>query len=147
MSQETPAGPGPHAIDAVRPVLTPDSHAVLMPVTPSFYEQLGTRFTDFAGHVLVQRFAFDAAWDTWEIHPVGDELVFLVDGDVDFVLWVDDSEQIVRVHEPGSYVVVPMGTWHTARPRAPTTLLFITPGEGTLNASHPTDHNPTGDTL
>ena len=43
----------------------------------------------------------------------------------------------VRVNVPGSYLVVPKGVWHTARPNAATTLLFVTPGEGTLNAESP----------
>jgi hypothetical protein len=35
--------------------------------------------------------------------------------------------------EPGAFVVVPKGTWHTARTAAPTRMLFITPGERTEN--------------
>jgi hypothetical protein len=53
------------------------------------------------------------------------------------VLKAGADERVVRVSEPGSYVVVPKGAWHTARPHAPTTLLFVTPGEGTLNAEQP----------
>jgi len=53
------------------------------------------------------------------------------------VLWIDETEQTLRVNQPGSYVVVPKRTWHTARPRAPTKMLFVTPGEGTLNAETP----------
>ena len=38
-----------------------------------------------------------------------------------------------RLRDPGSYVVVPKGTWHTARTSVPTRMLFMTPGEGTEN--------------
>ena len=82
-------------------------------------------------------FAFSEDWPTWEIHPHGDEFVYLLEGDTDFVLYTEDGEETVRVNEPGSYVVVPQNTWHTARPYAPTKMLFVTPGEGTLNQPSP----------
>ena len=31
------------------------------------------------------------------------------------------------------HVVVPKGTWHTARTSVPTKMLFVTPGQGTEN--------------
>jgi quercetin dioxygenase-like cupin family protein len=39
----------------------------------------------------------------------------------------------VSLTEPGSFVIVPKGTWHTARIAKPTSMLFVTPGEGTQN--------------
>lgn len=128
--------PGPHDIDAVRPVLAPDGAGTLKPVTPNFYEELG-EFGDFLGHVLIQRFAFSEPWPTWEVHPEGDEFVYLLEGDTDFLLRHNGEEHRVRVSEPGTYVMVPKGAWHTARPHAPTTMLFVTPGAGTLNAEQP----------
>ncbi len=128
---------GPFDLDRERPVFKPDGMVQRVPVTPTFYEDLGSHFPDFADHILTQRFSFAEAWLTWEVHPEGDELVFLLQGDTDFVLWVDGAEKVVRVDTPGSYVVVPAGVWHTARPHAETTMLFITPGNGTLNAESP----------
>ena len=128
---------GPFDVDQMRPVLKPDGLVQRLSVTDTFYEDLERHFPDFAGHILIQRFSFEADWPTWEVHPEGDEIVFLLQGSVDFVLWVDGTEQVVRVDEPGSYVVVPAATWHTARPHAPTTMLFFTPGNGTLNATSP----------
>jgi len=128
---------GPHDLDAVRFILGPDGQGTNITVTPDFYEQLDRKFTDFTGHVLIQRFSFDEAWPTWEVHPKGDEFVYLLEGDTDFLLRIDGEDRRVRVNETGSYVVVPRGTWHTARPHAPTTMLFVTPGEGTLNAVEP----------
>lgn len=128
---------GPHDLDAVRFILGPDGQGTNITVTPDFYEQLDRKFTDFTGHVLIQRFSFDEAWPTWEVHPKGDEFVYLLEGDTDFLLRIDGEDRRIRVNEPGSYVVVPRGTWHTARPHAPTTMLFVTPGEGTLNAVEP----------
>ena len=129
--------PGPYDMDDHRVVLEPAGAAVPRPVTPDFYAALDREFGDFSGHLLVSRHAFEAAWPTWEMHPAGDEVVYLLSGDVDFVLWEGGRERVVRVSEPGTYVIVPKATWHTARPRVPTILLFLTPGEGTRNAEAP----------
>ena len=129
--------PGPHNLDTVRYILAPDGTGTNKSVSEYFYQELDEEFDDFAGHVLIQKFSFDTPWPTWEVHPKGDEFVYLLAGDTDFVLREGGSERTVRVDEPGSYVVVPKGAWHTARPHAPTTLLFVTPGEGTLNAESP----------
>jgi mannose-6-phosphate isomerase-like protein (cupin superfamily) len=129
--------PGPHHIDQVRFILAPDGSGTNKPISERFYQELDEDFGNFAGHVLIQRFSFDEDWPTWEVHPHGDEFVYLIEGDTDFVLQEDSTRRTVRVSEPGSYVVVPKGAWHTARPHAPTTLLFVTPGEGTLNAEAP----------
>ena len=129
--------PGPHDLDQVRYILAPDGRGTNKAVGERFYQELDEDFDDFAGHVLIQKFSFDAPWPTWEMHPEGDEFVYLLAGDTDFVLREGSSERRVRVSQPGSYVVVPKGAWHTARPHVPTTLLFVTPGEGTLNAELP----------
>ena len=129
--------PGPHHIDRVRYILAPDGTGTNKAVGERFYQELDEDFGDFAGHVLIQRFAFHEDWSTWEVHPQGDEFVYLLEGDTDLVLKEGAIERVLRVREPGSYVVVPQGVWHTARPHAPTTMLFVTPGEGTLNAQAP----------
>ena len=87
---------------------------------------------------LIQRFAFDEPWGVWEVHPEGDEFVYLLSGDTEFsVKMPGEAPRTVRVNQPGSYVMVPKGAWHTATPHAPTTMLFVTPGEGTLNQQEP----------
>jgi len=129
--------PGPHHIDQVRYILAPDGSGMNKTVSERFYQELDEDFDDFSGHVLIQRYSFEEAWPTWEVHPEGDEFVYLIEGDTDFLLQEGSAQRTVRVSEPGSYVVVPKGVWHTARPHAPTTMLFVTPGEGTLNAEAP----------
>lgn len=129
--------PGPHDLGRTRVILGPDGGVTLKDASPSFYEELDREFGGFAGHLLIQVFSFDAPWPTWEVHPKGDEFVYLLSGDTDFVLHTEAGEKLVRVNEPGTYVMVPKGAWHTARPHAPTTMLFATPGEGTLNAETP----------
>ena len=129
--------PGPHDLDQTRVVLAPSGRATLKDDSPTFYQELDADFENFSGHLLFSRHSFSEPWPTWEIHPEGDEFVYLLSGDTDFVLHTESGEQVVRVNEPGSYVIVPQGTWHTARPHAPTTMLFVTPGEGTLNSETP----------
>jgi len=128
---------GPHNLASTPLIMTPTGDAVTKPRTESFFAELDRDFDNFKGHMLVMTFAFDEAWPTWESHPHGDEFVYLLEGDTDFVLRTADGDVTVRVNEPGSYVVVPKGTWHTARPHAPTRMLFVTPGEGTLNEAEP----------
>ena len=132
-----PTDPGPYELGETALILKPDHEAVPKQRTPTFFEELGSDFGDFAGHVLISRFSFDDDWDTWELHPHGDEFVYLLSGDTDLVLHTAEGERTLRVSEPGAYVVVPRGTWHTARPHAPTTMLFVTPGQGTENRENP----------
>ena len=106
-------------------------------VTPDLYERLDRQYGDFAGHVLVSSHAFDEDWPTWEIHPAGDEVVILVSGDVDLVLALDDGDDVIRMTEAGTFAIVPRDTWHTARIRRRSVLMFITPGEGTENRAGP----------
>ena len=65
------------------------------------------------------------------MHSAGDEVVVLLEGVADFVLDLDGGEQVVPLSEPGAFVVVPRGVWHTARVRAPSRALFLTRGDGT----------------
>lgn len=71
------------------------------------------------------------------MHPAGDEFVMLMGGAVEFVLWRDGWEESLHLDRSGQYIIVPRAVWHTARPREQADLLFITPGEGTLNAEAP----------
>ncbi|MDA0231817.1 MAG: hypothetical protein O3B21_16780 [Proteobacteria bacterium] len=83
--------PGPHRFEDVRVILAPDGAATTKAVTPNFYAELDGEFNNFAGHILVMSHSFSEAWETWEMHPMGDEIVVLQEGDVDFVLWRDGN--------------------------------------------------------
>jgi len=128
---------GPFDLNAIRSVLAPNGSVTPKAVSPNFYQELYTEFDGFGGHVLISQHSFDADWETWEVHPNGDEIVYLISGDTDFALSIDGKRSTVRVDKPGTYIVVPRGAWHKASPHKPTTMLFITTGEGTLNADQP----------
>ena len=114
-------------------VLDPDGSVFPVEVTPTLYEELDRRFDGFKGRHLVACHTFGSDWPTWEMHPAGDEVVCLLSGEASFVFDREGAEEVVRLRDPGSYVIVPKGTWHTARIASAARMLFITPGEGTLN--------------
>ena len=111
-------------------VLGPDLGVTPVQVTPTVFEELDRCFAGFKGHVLVSIFGFDTDWPTWERHPAGDEIVCLLSGRATFIL--EDGKRI-EVRDPGDFVVVPKGMWHTANTNVPTKMVFVTPGEGTEN--------------
>ncbi len=114
-------------------VLGPGCIAVPVEDTPTIYEDLDRRFDDFRDHRLVSIYTFDSDWPTWEMHPAGDEVVCLLEGEAGMVFDRGGTEETVTLTKPGSYVIVPKGTWHTARVSRSARMLFITPGEGTQN--------------
>jgi mannose-6-phosphate isomerase-like protein (cupin superfamily) len=62
-----------------------------------------------------------------EMHPDGDELLFLVSGRVQVTLELDDGTREIEVG-PGQAVVVPRGVWHLVHLLEPGQLVHITPG-------------------
>lgn len=134
-----PTSPGPHDMADTGIVITPGGNAVPKRITLAFYAELDREFDGFAGHLLVSRHDFSEPWSIWEMHPAGDEVIHLLSGDVEFTMRLAGGETTVRLDRPGACLIVPRGAWHTARPLAPTALLFVTPGEGTENASSPPD--------
>ena len=103
-----------------------------LPAGDDFWTRLmGGKLGDFHHEYLVTTARYDADWPGWEVHPLGEEIVLLLSGDVNFVLELDGGTRQVALQQTGSYVIVPRGTWHTAKVHAPSHLLFITAGEGT----------------
>ena len=64
-----------------------------------------------------------------EVHPDGDELLYLVSGAMSLRLEYPDGDVEVELHA-GQAVVVPQGVWHKLTLREPGQLLHITPGPG-----------------
>ena len=118
-------------------VLGPALDAAQVEVTPTVFEDLHRHFEGFRGRVLVSMYTFEKDWPTWECHPHGDEVVVLMEGRAEMVLEQPGGQRSVRLAKAGDFVVVPRGTWHTARIAAPARMLFVTPGEGTQNRATP----------
>ncbi len=123
---------GPFNLTSTFLRLRTDSLVDPLPVTADFWPKLMTGALEFRSHDrLVTMISFDRSWPNAEMHPNGDEVVCLVSGRVTMVLEIGGGEKLVELGEPGAYVVVPKGTWHTARTDVKCTMFFITAGEGT----------------
>jgi mannose-6-phosphate isomerase-like protein (cupin superfamily) len=87
---------------------------------------------EFGTGRIVSVFSYEHTWDFQERHPTGDELAYVVSGEVDLLLEDDNDlsrtggERAVRL-AAGLAGVVPPGFWHRLAVRKPCTVLFITP--------------------
>ncbi|MDH4048460.1 MAG: cupin domain-containing protein [Gammaproteobacteria bacterium] len=133
----TKVNSNPQMLAEVFAVLKPDQRIQPVPLTPEIYTNLNADFAGFKNHVLISSHEFSEDWSSWERHPAGDELVMLLSGSATLVLRTDDGDRPIDITEPGSYVIVPRNTWHTARVSQATRMLFVTPGEGTENVEEP----------
>lgn len=80
---------------------------------------------------LVSMHSFSDAWDIWEMHPQGSEVVICISGTM--TLHQEDAEGSVTTTtlSPGEYAINQPGVWHTADVEEEATALFITAGIGT----------------
>lgn len=62
-----------------------------------------------------------------EMHPDGDELLYLVSGAVTVTLELSGGDTLVNLGA-GDAVVVPQGVWHQITSQEPGQLIHITPG-------------------
>jgi quercetin dioxygenase-like cupin family protein len=97
----------------------------------AYLDAYGERFAaDGVGGRLVCVLPQTESWDSWERHPAGEEVVFLISGRVDLIQEIDGEERVIELR-PGQALINPPNVWHTARVLEPGTALFITPGRGT----------------
>jgi mannose-6-phosphate isomerase-like protein (cupin superfamily) len=104
--------------------------------TPASGPEAATAFARLAeyrdGAVFVGHWA---GASEWERHPVGDEVVMVLEGETTLVLVVDGAEQ-AQAMTGGQLIVVPKGTWHRFETPVGVKVLTVSP--------QPTDHD--GDT-
>jgi quercetin dioxygenase-like cupin family protein len=79
---------------------------------------------------LVQLFSFRESWTSWERHPLGDEAVICLVGEITLVQALPDGTASVALRA-GDYAINPRGVWHTADVAGHATAPFITAGVGT----------------
>jgi mannose-6-phosphate isomerase-like protein (cupin superfamily) len=84
------------------------------------------------GGWLVSSYILTESWPNWEMHPRGDEIVHCRSGQCSFITETADGTQTVEL-TAGRTVVVPRGTWHTAKVDSQAELLHITYGSGTTH--------------
>ena len=106
----------------------------LDPITgPEWYEAYGAATAaDGTEGRLVSLHTFTEPWDSWEMHPLGSELVACLDGTITVHQEHDTGVDMVTLHA-GDAVINDPGVWHTADVEESARVLFITAGEGTQN--------------
>lgn len=126
--------PGPFNIATTYARIKPDASAEAIPVSDTFWQDLSNgAFGSFENEFLVTTQSFTQNWPVWEMHPQGEEIIILLIGNVDLILEKKTGNKVVCLQQQGDWLMVPKGVWHTAHANAPSTVLFITAGEGTLH--------------
>jgi len=97
-----------------------------------WYQRYGERHAaDGVEGRLVSMFTFSKAWDSWEMHPSGEELVVCTDGIITLHQEVGGTVRKTTLNR-GEAAINPPGVWHTADVTDTATALFITAGMGTV---------------
>lgn len=99
----------------------------------AWYERYAARNgNDGAEGRLVTLHDFSESWDSWEVHPNGEELVLCVAGEL--TLHQERDGQVTQATlRAGEAIINPPGVWHTADVAGAASALFITAGMGTEN--------------
>lgn len=116
--------------------LSTEGASQTVPGGPAFWSLPSSDMAAFEDGWLVSEFVCDEDWSNWEMHPNGDEFVYLLGGDIEFILELPSGLSTTRITGRGA-VVVPRGIWHTAKVLMPSRMLFVTRGGGT-------QHRPAG---
>ena len=113
---------GPHGAATVQPPFT----------DYTWYEGYGVRHDiDGTEGRLVSMFTFTESWDSWEMHPHGDEMVLCTAGHITLHQEFADGTTATVAIGPGEIAINPPGCWHTADVSGAATAVFITAGLGT----------------
>jgi quercetin dioxygenase-like cupin family protein len=98
----------------------------------SWYEGYGARHdAEGVDGRLVSQFTFTESWDSWEMHPHGEEMVLCTAGAITLHQQFADGSTATVTLGPGDYAINPRGCWHTADVNGSATAVFITAGLGT----------------
>ncbi len=99
-----------------------------------WYEAYSKRVAaDGAEGRLVTTHTFTESWNSWEMHPSGDEVVLCMTGHLTLHQLFPDGRTRQVTIGAGEYVINAPGVWHTADIAGTATALFITAGAGTQN--------------
>ena len=114
--------------------LGPGATAIAQPdfTDGAWYEGYGVRHdAEGADGRLVSQWTFTQNWDSWEMHPHGEEVVLCTAGAITLHQDFADGSQATVALGPGDYAINPRGCWHTADIAGTATVVFITAGLGT----------------
>jgi mannose-6-phosphate isomerase-like protein (cupin superfamily) len=97
-------------------------------VTPDFFRSAQSR-EDLQNGRLMGALDMSEGPSHWEMHPHGDEFLYLLSGSMDVEL-EDAGKRRIRLSGMTG-CVVPRGIWHRTVVHQPGEMIFITPGKGT----------------
>lgn len=115
--------------------LAPDGGGSVVPGGDAFWSMQPEEMARFERGWVVSEFVCDGDWKNWEMHPVAEEFVYLLSGQIDFLQETPDGVTTTRIDGRGA-ILVARGVWHTARVHAPSRMLFVTMGAGTQHRPH-----------
>src|SRR4051812_918610 len=101
--------------------------ASAIPGGSAFWSLPAEKMAAVGGDWLIAEFQFTSDWPTWEMHPNGDEFVYLLSGSVELLLEQAAAVKSLPLLGAGA-VIVPRGVWHTAKVHAPSRMLHVTLG-------------------
>ena len=104
-----------------------DGTGIALEVGPDFWQKT---ITTLQGGWLVTAGHATRDWPHWEMHPQGEELIYVMSGAIELVVEDDEGEHVVPLN-PGQLYLMRRGVWHRARVKVPSQTLFVTFGEGT----------------
>lgn len=97
-----------------------------------WYQDYGARTAnDGAAGRLVSMWTFSGSWDSWEMHPHGDEVVLCTAGQMTLHQQFADGTTSSVTITAGEYAINPAGCWHAADIEGEASAVFITCGQGT----------------
>jgi len=97
-------------------------------VSPDFWRTIGDNKSLLP--TMIGVYPMTADWPHWEMHPNGDELLTMLDGEITLILDQGGHESRVKLEEGKSFLV-PAGAWHRALVPRLGRLLGVTYGKGT----------------
>lgn len=95
-----------------------------LPMTADFWSDMPTIF---ASGRMLSLIAQERDWPVWEMHPEGDEVIWLLEGRIGLHSEGRGSVEM----QAGDCIIMPKGIWHTADVIEPGQALFLTEGADT----------------
>jgi hypothetical protein len=109
--------------------LESDGDAKLVAGGNAFWSLPDRDIEKFGSDGLVSEFECDTDWRDCEMHPNGDEFVYLLAGEIAMLLETPSGVAETSLCAPAA-VIVPRGLWHTARVVSSARMFDITRGGG-----------------
>jgi oxalate decarboxylase/phosphoglucose isomerase-like protein (cupin superfamily) len=104
-----------------------DTDAV--PVDDNFWDRIRSREAH-CGDRLMGALRITEDPSHWEVHPDGEEILFLRSGSMDVILQEDGKERVVKLRDSG-VCIIPRGVWHKQIVHSSCEFAFITPIKNT----------------